>query len=112
MHSEWRCRVSIPVPVACKATALPIELHPLNDSCYVYVECVARCKTIYACMHAEGGQVGIEPTTSRTQIENHTTRPLTHSLYVMITLLRAPRIELGTYCVLSSRHNQLDQARI
>ena len=67
---------------------------------------------VRACMHAEGGQVGIEPTTSRTQIENHTTRPLTHSLYVMITLLRAPRIELGTYCVLSSRHNQLDQARI
>ncbi len=26
--------------------------------------------------------------------------------------IRAPRIELGTYCVLSSRHNQLDQARI
>ena len=25
--------------------------------------------------------------------------------------IRAPRIELGTYCVLSSRHNQLDQAR-
>ena len=25
--------------------------------------------------------------------------------------LRAPRIELGTYCVLSNRHNQLDQAR-
>ena len=68
----------------------------------------------YLCVYAEGGQVGIEPTTSRTQIENHTTRPLTHSLHVlMITLLlRAPRIELGTYCVLSSRHNQLDHARI
>ena len=25
--------------------------------------------------------------------------------------IRAPRIELGTYCVLDSRHNQLDQAR-
>ena len=25
--------------------------------------------------------------------------------------IRAPRIELGTYCVLGSRHNQLDQAR-
>ena len=25
--------------------------------------------------------------------------------------VRAPRIELGTYCVWSSRHNQLDQAR-
>jgi hypothetical protein len=24
----WRCRVSIPVPRACKARALPIELHP------------------------------------------------------------------------------------
>ncbi len=27
-------------------------------------------------------------------------------------MIRAPRIELGTYCVLGSRHNQLDQARI
>ncbi len=26
--------------------------------------------------------------------------------------IRAPRIELGTYCVLGSRHNQLDQARV
>lgn len=26
--------------------------------------------------------------------------------------IRAPRIELGTYCVLGNRHNQLDQARI
>ena len=25
--------------------------------------------------------------------------------------IRAPRIELGTFCVLSRRHNQLDQAR-
>ena len=27
-------------------------------------------------------------------------------------LIRAPRIELGTYCVLGNRHNQLDQARV
>lgn len=26
--SEWRRRVSIPVPLACKASALPFELHP------------------------------------------------------------------------------------
>ena len=29
----------------------------------------------------------------------------------IIPCIRAPRIELGTYCVWSSRHNQLDQAR-
>ena len=30
----WRCGVSIPVPLACKASALPFELHPrtLQDS--------------------------------------------------------------------------------
>ena len=27
-------------------------------------------------------------------------------------MLRAPRIELGTYCVWGNRHNQLDQARL
>ena len=25
---RWRCGVSIPVPLACKANALPSELHP------------------------------------------------------------------------------------
>jgi hypothetical protein len=25
---DWKCRVSIPVPLACKASALPFELHP------------------------------------------------------------------------------------
>ena len=25
----WRCRESNPVPLACKASALPYELHPL-----------------------------------------------------------------------------------
>lgn len=29
----WRRRVSIPVPLACKASALPFELHPRLDSC-------------------------------------------------------------------------------
>ena len=56
----WRYRVSIPVPRACKARALPTELYPHKNN---------------------------------------------------IRTVRAPRIELGTYCVLGSRHNQLDQAR-
>ncbi|CAF2113671.1 unnamed protein product, partial [Brassica napus] len=25
---NWRCGVSNPVPLACKASALPFELHP------------------------------------------------------------------------------------
>ena len=29
---EWRCGVSIPVPLACEANALPSELHPLYPS--------------------------------------------------------------------------------
>ena len=28
---KWRCGVSIPVPLACKASALPSELHPLHN---------------------------------------------------------------------------------
>jgi hypothetical protein len=28
----WRSRVSIPVPPACKAGALPFELHPRYDA--------------------------------------------------------------------------------
>ena len=28
--AKWRRRVSIPVPLACKASALPFELHPLT----------------------------------------------------------------------------------
>ena len=29
---RWRCGVSIPVPLACKANALPYELHPLLNT--------------------------------------------------------------------------------
>ena len=28
ISKRWRCGVSIPVPLACKANALPYELHP------------------------------------------------------------------------------------
>ena len=28
ISKRWRCGVSIPVPLACKANALPSELHP------------------------------------------------------------------------------------
>ena len=28
VNEPWRRRVSIPVPLACKASALPFELHP------------------------------------------------------------------------------------
>ena len=31
-QNEWRCGVTIPVPLACEASALPYELHPLCDS--------------------------------------------------------------------------------
>ena len=43
---------------------------------------IIRCP--YNHCNSSGGQVGIEPTTSRTQIENHTTRPLTQSTYAFL----------------------------
>ncbi len=33
-YVEWRCRASIPVPLACKASALPSELHPRASESY------------------------------------------------------------------------------
>ena len=30
---NWRCRGSNPVPLACKASALPFELHPQLNFC-------------------------------------------------------------------------------
>ena len=32
IEKKWRWRVSIPLPLACKASALPFELHPLNSA--------------------------------------------------------------------------------
>ena len=82
------------------------------------------------------GQGGLEPPTSRTRSENHTSRPLAlrcmgedpirrryATAPIENNLVRAtiatgqskpktnilrPGIEPGTYCVLGSRHNQLD----
>ena len=33
----WRCGASIPVPLACKGSALPFELHPRNDFASSYL---------------------------------------------------------------------------
>ena len=90
------------------------------DVCTHIICYISQTKSIIHSVY--GGQVGIEPTTSRTQSENHATRPLTHwFIYIFIThtrqnkvvraCVRAPRIELGTHCVLGNCHNQLDQAR-
>ena len=52
------------------------------------------------------GDGRIELPTSPTRTENHATRPCTlESLRKVLD----PGIEPGTYCVLGSRHNQLDQ---
>ena len=43
----WRCRESNPVPLACKASALPYELHPhakLPNCGYSLVERVLLCR--------------------------------------------------------------------
>ena len=56
------------------------------------------------------GEGRIELPTSPTRTENHATRPFTR-LCVERKVL-PPRIELGTYCVLGSRHNQLDHESI
>ena len=32
IKKRWRCGVSIPVPLACKASALPSELHPHTNN--------------------------------------------------------------------------------
>ena len=46
MKKLWRCRGSNPVPLACKASALPFELHPLMqlaDSLYLYILILINC---------------------------------------------------------------------
>ena len=53
----------------------------------------------------------IELPTSPTRTENHATRPCTHSTEIKKAAsfkILDPGIEPGTYCVLGSRHNQLD----
>ena len=64
-------------------------------------------------MHSkERGQGGLEPPTSRTRSENHTSRPLALAVHTCIQKILDPGIEPGTYCVLGSRHNQLDQSSL
>ena len=62
------------------------------------------------CIQNERGQGGLEPPTSRTRSENHTSRPL--ALATLLQKILEPGIEPGTYCVLGSRHNQLDHSSL
>ena len=41
--TSWRCGASIPVPLACKASALPFELHP-----HLHHPGLARMKILHA----------------------------------------------------------------
>ena len=59
-------------------------------------------------------QPGIEPGPPRWQrgILTIELLALIKFFFFFILFVRTPRIELGIFCVLSRRHNQLDQARI
>ena len=52
----WRSRVSIPVPPACKAGALPFELHP-----HVSVISSALQKPILTILKSKRAEGGFEP---------------------------------------------------
>ena len=46
----WRCGASIPVPLACEASALPFELHPLECVCFVIMKQPSFCCVFIWCL--------------------------------------------------------------
>jgi hypothetical protein len=57
---RWRSRVSIPVPPACEAGALPFELHPP----FVTLQCSRTTQNhLHASVPKLTPEVGFEPTT-------------------------------------------------
>ena len=50
LKHDWSCRGSIPVPLTCKASALPFELHPLECVCFVIMKQPSFCCVFIWCL--------------------------------------------------------------